>query len=335
MKKNKKLKVLIIVLVSIVLIVVTAFAGTRIYIKSKLSKMNTVDIPKDSVSLGIDENLFSTTNTEKSSDKNNEEIKNILLLGIDSRDPKDDVSRSDSMMVLTIDKKHNKLKLTSIMRDSLVNIEGHGQEKITHAHAYGGALLSIKTVNQNYNLNITDYIQVNFFGLEKIIDYIGGVPINVKSNEVFYVNSGVDEVSKIEQVSPTHINSVGLQNLNGRQAVAYSRIRYTGNSDFERTERQRTVLSAILNKLSSRNATEIPRVIDTIMPYVETSLKPDDIMSTTTYILSHGMTNMVQSRVPYDGLYKNATVQGLSVLVWDKEPTIKKLHEFIFGTEAN
>jgi polyisoprenyl-teichoic acid--peptidoglycan teichoic acid transferase len=258
------------------------------------------------------------------------DIKNILLLGTDSRDPKADPGRSDSMMIMTIDKKHSKLKLTSIMRDSLVNIEGYGQQKLTHAHAYGGALLTLKTINQNYDMNIKDYIQVNFFGLEKIIDYIGGVKVNVTAAEIQVANSYIDEMSSIENKTPTHIIKAGLQDLNGIQAVGYSRIRYVGNSDFQRTERQRTVLTAVFKKLFSTNITSIPGVADAITPYIETSLKPDEMVSQATYILTHKMTNVEQSRVPYDDLYKGQVVKVLAVLVWDKEPTIKRMHQFIF-----
>lgn len=320
-KMNKKVKVTLIVILVIAILGGSIFAGSWIYIKNKLSKTKYIELPNDPSQTGIDPSKFTNVSTD---------ITNILLMGTDSRDPKSDPGRSDSMMILTVDKKHNKLKMTSLMRDSLVDIEGYGQQKLTHAHAFGGALLTLKTINQNYDMNITDYVQVNFFGLEKIIDYIGGIPIDVTAAEIPVANGYIDEMSKIENKTPNHITNAGLQNLKGIQAVGYARIRYVGNADFQRTERQRTVLSAMFKKLFTTNITNIPGVMDAITPYIETSMKPNEIMSQATYILTHRMTNIEQSRVPYDDLYKAEVVNGLDVLAWDKPATIKRLRQFIF-----
>lgn len=323
-KGKKKLRVFLIILTAVIVLFASIFASMYFFAKSKLNNIQTVDIPKDPSKLGIDTSKVST----------NSDITNILLMGIDSRDPKSDPGHSDSMMILTIDKKHNKLKLSSIMRDSYVNIDGNGSQKLTNAHQFGGALLSIKTVNQNYDMNIMDYVQVNFFGLEKIIDSVGGVQINVTKAEVQYANQYIDETSRLEHKTPPHITHAGLQNLTGLQAVGYCRIRYVGD-DFQRTERQRTVLSAVFKKLSTTNITNISRAADAITPYVETSMKPDTMMSLATYILAHRMTSVEQARVPFDGLYKNAVIGGADVLTWDRDANVKKLHDFIFEDATN
>jgi polyisoprenyl-teichoic acid--peptidoglycan teichoic acid transferase len=319
-KKGRKLKIFLIILLTIILLFGSAFAGMYFFTKGKLNNIERVDIPKDPSELGID-------TTKVSTDSN---IKNILLMGIDSRDPKVDPGHSDALMILTVDEKHNKLKISSIMRDSYVKIERNGSQKITNAHQFGGALLSIKTVNENYDMDIMDYVQVNFFGLEKIIDSVKGVQVNVSGSEISLINGYMTETSKIEKKTPIEITKSGLQTLNGMQAVAYCRIRYVGNNDFQRTERQRTVLTAVFKKLSSTNITDIPKAADAITPYVQTSLKPDDMMSLATYILTHKMTSPIQTRVPYDGLYKDAVINGADVLTWDKDANIKKLHQFIF-----
>lgn len=324
-RMNKKLKITLIVLLVIAIIVGIGFGASMLYVKHKLSKIPHATLPPTPEQKGI--------NDPSSFTKVSNDITNILLLGTDSRDPKSDPGRSDSMMILTIDEAHNKLKLTSIMRDSLVNIEGHGQQKLTHAHAYGGAALTLKTINQNFDMNIENYVQVNFFGLEKIIDDIGGIPINITAAEIPIANSYVDEMSAIEKKAPQHITKAGLQTLNGIQAVGYARIRYVGNGDFQRTERQRTVLTEMFKKLSQTSITNIPGIADTIIPYMETSLKPDTMMSFATYILTHKMTNVEQSRIPYDDLNKEAVVDGLDVIEWDKDATIKRLHQFIFEAD--
>ena len=230
---NKKVKIFLSIVVMMAVIAVCTYAGGRLIIKNKISTIKKVDIPKVPEQIGIDTTIFKPAETVL---KKGDTITNILLLGIDSRDPKSDVGRSDSIMILTIDEKNDKLKVTSIMRDSLVSIDGHGQEKINHAHAYGGALLSLKTVNQNYNMNIMNYIKVDFFGMAKLIDYVGGVEIDVSASEVPLINSYGTEVAIIEKTQIVPVVKAGPQNLSGSQAVAYSRIRYVGRDDFQRTK---------------------------------------------------------------------------------------------------
>jgi polyisoprenyl-teichoic acid--peptidoglycan teichoic acid transferase len=333
-KINKELRIFLIILIAIIFLVGIFFAGSIIYVKSKLAHIQTVVISKEPSELGIDTNRFKPSDETDKKDGivPNTDITNILLLGTDSRDPESDAGGSDTIIILTLDKVHNKLKLTSIMRDSLVTIDGRGEQKLTHAHAYGGALLTLKTINKNYDLNIMDYVQINFFGFEKVIDYLGGVPIDITESEIPVANTYIKQMSKIEKKSPTLITSPGLQTLNGIQAVAYARIRYVGNADFKRTERQRTILSALFNKLSKTNPIDIPAMLDIIAPSIETSLKTDTILNNATYILLHKMTTLEQQRVPYDGLYKNAVVDRRDVVLWDKEPTIARLHKFIFET---
>lgn len=151
--KNKK-KILICILV-ILIIICTTVGGAYFYFNNMVSKIKHVDLPSNNSDLGITVN-------------DNSNYINILLLGIDTRDIKTDPGRSDSIMVLTIDKKHKKVKVTSLLRDMVMdNLKGQGpmagqnQDRLNHAFAYGGPLLSIKTVNQNFNLNIKDYIKVN------------------------------------------------------------------------------------------------------------------------------------------------------------------------------
>nr|WP_281418728.1 LCP family protein [Clostridium frigoris] len=136
-------------------------------------------------------------------------------------------SLSDSIMIVSIDSNNKKIKISSIMRDTYVKIKGHGQTKITHAYAYGGPQLAIRTINENFNLNIRDYITLDFFSFEKIIDAIGSVSIDIKQDEISPINDKIVEVSKIEKKSVPKITKPGLQNLNGLQAVAYTRVRFT------------------------------------------------------------------------------------------------------------
>ncbi|OPJ55687.1 LCP family protein [Clostridium oryzae] len=326
-RKKKKRKTFLIVILTLLVLFAAVAGVTMLYINNSLSKINHVEISQDPADLGIDTNTYS--------DDKSTTIDNILLMGVDSRDPKKYTGLSDAMMILTVDKKNKKLKLTSILRDSVVNIEGHGLQKLTHSHNFGGPELTIKTINENYNMNIKNYVQVNFFTLQKIIDDIGGVTINIKPDEVKWVNGYCHETARIEKRTPDVLKGSGPQKLTGMQAVAYARIRYVG-TDFERTARQRRVLSAIFQKLAKTNITDIPKVANEILPNVETSLSSKYISSTAIYVLTHGLANKVeQNRVPYDGLYSNGKINGQDVIQWNKEENIKKMHDFIFGTDIS
>jgi LCP family protein required for cell wall assembly len=346
MKNNNKFikinKIMVITLLSVAVLSSITIGGSYLYIKSKLSNIKTVDIPKDPSKLGISP-IIITDKTEVNPNKSetspptkavvSSKITNILILGKDSRNPDFEKGHSDTVMILTIDEKHNKLKLTSIMRDSYVKMDGHLSQKLTNSHAFGGALLTLKTVNQNFNMDITDYIEVNLFEFPNIIDYVGGISVNVTADEVPWANYYIKEIAGFNGVKPSLITNPGLQTLNGSQVVGYSRIRYVGNSDFQRTSRQRTVLTTLYDKLIHKNITDIPGVIDTLSNYVETSLQPDAIMGLAKYILINRITTIEQSRVPYDNLYHDEIINGAAVLVWDKQPTIDKLHQFIFESK--
>lgn len=333
MMKNKKLKVLLIIVLIILGILGAAAGSLYYYYNSRISKIKHVELPEKREELSIPETI-----TESVDDN----YVNILLLGIDSRVENSDAARSDSIMILTIDKKHKKVKVTSVLRDSIMTMEGHGpmegksQDRLNHAYAYGGALLSIKTINENFQLNIKNYIKVDFFGLEKIIDALGGVPVNIRAEEISVANSYIKEVAKINKVTPDFIKKSGLQNMSGAQAVGYCRIRYVGNGDMERTERQRTVLDEVFKKLTQTNLTAMPGIADTMLPYIETSFSKSDLFDLGTFIVTNRVTTFEQSRLPVDGAWTWTPVVGNTYFaVWDKETNINALHKFIFEEDAN
>ncbi|MGE5627279.1 MAG: LCP family protein [Solirubrobacterales bacterium] len=290
-----------------------------VYFNSQLNKVKKVQLPKVDSELNISDNAAKEDN----------DIINIALFGLDRR-AKDETSRSDALLVLTLDKLHKEVKVSSIMRDSYVDVSGYGNTKITHAYAYGGPTLAIKTLNENFDLNIRDYASVDFFGLEKIIDSVGGIEINITSEELKYINFYIDETSTLENEKAPLITSTGVQNLNGRQAVAYSRIRYTAGGDYERTERQRTVLAELFKKIKAAGAANVPKEVLELLPYTETSLSNADIVKYGTSIFSMGINNIEQQRFPEDGFCEGKTINGVWYLVFDLEATKKQMHNFIF-----
>lgn len=331
MKKKKKNFISLLIVLAVI-IFIAAFGYSAI--DSKLSKLNTTKISKDPSNLGIDTEKFHSDNASTIK----ENYVNILLLGVDSIDKSNGTARADSNIILTLDRSHKKIKLTSLMRDMLMNNVGKKpQDKLTHAYAYGGPELSLKVINENLNMNMQNFIKVDFRSFYKIIDTLGGVNVNVKSNEIASLNKYIKEVAVSEKKTPTYLTKAGMQKLNGIQALAYCRIRYVGNGDFERTERQREVLTAIFSKMSSMNISEASNLLDTILPNVETSLSKRDILSYASYVFINNIRTIEQFRLPESkpGYSTDKMINGVFYLDWDREGNIKDLHQFIFEGELN
>lgn len=324
MKMSTGKKITLWILGIIVFSVVGLAAGGYIYVNSLFSKMEQVEIDKENV--GIKEEV------EEKLSKYDDSITNIALFGIDAGD--DGVGRSDSIMIATIDTTHKKLKLTSIMRDSYVNIEGHGLDKINHAYAFGGPELAINTINRNFNLNIKDFVTVNFSSLPKIIDKIGGIDIEVDEEELQYINGYINNVNNINGTSSPQITTTGVHHMDGTQAMAYCRIRYTTGGDYKRTERHREVLSAIFSKVAQMSVTQYPSLLNEILPMVETSLKSSDILDLGNEIIKMGIPSIEQERFPLDGYCQGQMIDGIYYLVFDKETTVNQLHNYIFEDNA-
>ncbi len=208
------------------------------------------------------------------------DVKNIALFGLDSRSDNES-GRSDAIIILSVDRVHDKIKLTSIARDSLVAIDGHGQSKITHAFAWGKAKLAVKTINQNFGMNITDYAYINFFEFAEIIDYIGGVMIDVDASEASVMNDYYGP--ELLRLGFDYVRvSAGYQRLSGPQALAYSRNRYTG-SDIDRGNRQKEVLEAMFAQAKDIPLTKYPSVISQILSMCHTTLTNSEMMSMATW----------------------------------------------------
>lgn len=327
-KKHKKIKVPIIVFLIFVLVM---SSGAYFLINGRLSKLNYKTIDKSPDAIGIDENAYTP---DSQLDK---DFINILLLGVDTRDESKEKGRSDSNIILTIDKKHKKIKMTSILRDTIMTMTGHGpmeglsQDRMGHAYAYGGAPLAIKTVNENFNLNIKNYVKVDFFGLIKIIDYMGGVDLKISEAEMKDANGGIKEMAGILKIKPDYFTKSGLQHLSGIQAVAYSRIRHVGNGDYGRTDRQREVLDLLFKKVSKKSILELPTVADNIFPNIETSLSKKEILDIAVYVLSNGIKNPSELRLP--SVQKSIYVNKTYFVAIDKTSDTEKLHDFIFEGE--
>ncbi|MFT8315952.1 MAG: LCP family protein [Clostridium sp.] len=337
----KKKKIFIPIIIVLVIIGIIGGAGYWM-INSKLSKINTTKISDKPSDLGIDTKQFNTnTDTNKDIAKN---YTNILLMGADSRDPSTDPGLVDSIMILTIDRAHNKIKITSLMRDMLIdNIQGEGatagttQDRINVIYKQGGGKngggqYAIKAINSNFDMDIKDYVKVDFTHFDKIVDAVGGIDMDVSSDEVDIANGYIREVAKLEGTKAPLLTHGGMQHLSGMQALGYSRIRYVGRQDFQRTERQRAVLTQVFSKLASMNPTDASTALDTIFPDVETSLSKTDILSDISYVITNKIKTLNQFRLPEDkpGYNYTKTINGVYFLGWDKAGNVADLHQFIF-----
>ncbi|MGB4588357.1 MAG: LCP family protein [Clostridiaceae bacterium] len=321
--KKNRLLISMILLIGIILLIL---GGAVYYYFNTYSKINYTPIVENKQELDI------TTETEEKINifKDSKSIINVLLLGVDQRE-EDTASRSDSIMIASINPVNGNIKLASLMRDTRVDIQGHGKDKLGHAYAYGGPALALKTVNKNFDMNLTYYATIDYIGLLNIIDSVGGVMIDVKDYELEWANITVRDIAMLNGTENTPLTKAGMQLLNGQQAVGYSRIRKAGDGDYERTERQRTVLSAVLNKLTKMNVTQIPNLINTFAPYVETNITSTYLLKIGVSVLNSGISEIIQSRFPTDQSSGGKIINDRWYLVYDKEDTISELHNFIFG----
>lgn len=301
-KKKKSILFKIVITVLSILIILMVIGATAFY--SLFDKVDKVKI--DTTKLKINEEDLNKYEETKN-------IKNIAFFGIDAEEGK--AGRSDAIMILTIDSTHKKLKLTSIMRDSYVNIDGHGMDKINHAYAFGGPELAIQTINTNFGLNIEDFVAVNFSSLPEIIDLLGGVDITITAEEVPHI---------------ADIDTEGPHTLTGEQALSYSRIRYATGGDFVRTDRQRTVLNSLFSKFSQMPVTSYPELVSNILPHVKTSMNTGDILSLATKSASLIDTGLKQDRYPHDEDAEGIMVDGVYYLSFDLDKVKKEMMDYIF-----
>lgn len=313
-KKKRRAKRIIL---SIVLVLMFLIGLACLYATHLLNKVEQTDFNYTDEELGIDTTV-----------KKDEDVINIALFGVDSRQEVNK-GRSDAIMVASIDTEHNKVKVVSIMRDSEVKVEGHGRTKINHAYAYGGVELAIKTLNQNFGLNIKDYVTVNFYQLADLVDAVGGLELEITEAERNNMNVYIAEAANAVGKKYKTVKKAGRQMLTGEQVVAYSRIRYVGNSDFERTERQREVIQKVFEKVMDTSPLRYPALLNSVLPMIETSLSNSDILDLGTKILLKGKPQFEQGRFPLDGKYRS----NGSNLVYDLDAASQKLHRFFYEDE--
>jgi len=300
-KKRKGLKLFgKIVLVLVILLGI--LAGVVFwFIHDKLSKIQQVDLNEEElgVSSEVEQNLSN--------------FRNIAIFGIDSRsDTYSKGNRSDCIIIASMNNTTKEVKLVSVYRDTYVNIEGHGLDKITHAYSYGEAPLAIATLNKNFDLNIKEFVTVNFDAVKDIVNKVGGISMPVTSEEVSHISG---------------ITRAGTYNLNGEQALAYARIRYASGGDYKRTERMRDVLTAVLNKVKTLSISQLNSFIDSVLPKVYTNISSGEIFAMIPSLASVKITDSIGW--PYET--KGITLDRWYGVPVTLESNVIKMHQEIFG----
>ncbi len=246
----------------------------------------------------------------------------ILVYGLDSRGAEaEDPGRSDAMILLSLDRRHHKLKLTSLMRDSRVSYSGGSNEgKLNAAYVYGGVGLLLNTINETLDLDVRHYIQFNWDTTEKLVDALGGVRVDISQDELAAINENIPEQAALhgKEPGPYFLQQAGQQRLNGMQALAWARVRKVGN-DQGRTSRQRQLMEALIHEFNGASMLRKLGGIRRALPLLVTNISTGDILS---WLLKGNLRPypVSQYRVPEDGLYTSSADTAWDLVIdWEAQ----------------
>lgn len=315
LRKKKRRKRILILLIELLIL---SALGAAAYAVFKLDKLDYKPLEEGKLEVYKDTGEFT----------------NIALFGLDSREGElDSEVRSDCMMIASINNETFEVKVVSVFRDTLMQQEDGSYDKANAAYFYGGPQEAVALLNRNLDLDIRNYMSVNFNALADVIDLLGGIEINLTSEEVFWTNGYCTETKEVVGRETTELTSPGLQTLDGIQAVAYSRIRYTEGDDFKRAERQRTVLEQVMKKAKSASLGTLNRIVDKVFPQVSTSLSSSDLVSIASNVIKYQIGEM--SGYPFDVTTTENVIgmEGSYVTAIGFADNVKQLHKFLFGVE--
>lgn len=324
--KKKRTKILLfIVEVFVLLLMVVVLYGVL-----KTEKVGKVDIPEEDIVINQEveaalEETGETTVKMKG-------YRNIALFGVDSTTGElTKNTRSDSIMIASINQDTGECRLVSVYRDTYLNLSNDSYNKCNSAYAKGGPKMAINMLNMNLDLNITDFVTVGFAGLSDTIDALGGIMIDVDDAELKHINSYQICMAEDLKRSYTPVTSTGYQLLDGLQATAYCRIRYTAGDDFKRAERQREVLMAIADKAKTANPATLNTIANDVFGEVYTSLDLSEILGLLGDIAKYEIVD--QGGFPEESMRTTGTIgsKGSCVVPVSLEENVQWLHEFLFA----
>ena len=346
LKSGKRVKTILII---IIIIIAAIIIGGYAYVSRILGKINRVStetaqerVPRSEETFEVNTDEPDTVTQEEVEDifdvdsvgmMKDDDIKNILLIGQDAREG-EGRQRSDTMIICSINTQNDSMTLASLMRDMYVPIPGYSSNRINAAYAFGGMELLDEVVEQDFGIPIDGNVEVNFQGFVDAIDAIGGVEIELTEEEANYLNGGGWEDQGENGNDGTWDLKEGVNKLNPAQALAFSRIRHVGNSDYERTDRQRRVIMAAFSKISSGSTAQLLSIADSILPYITTDLSNKELLSYVKTLSVAGITDMDSYRIPVDGTFSSQNISGMAVLVPDLAANSQYLQEYIYGESA-
>ncbi len=330
-KRGTRVRIILIIVILLAMCGV-GYAGAVTFYHQAEKKIEEKLEKFDYVSLKGQDLDISKTVSEQLKD-----YRNILLRGIDARAHEDASNcRTDAMVIVSINKKTNDMHLTSIMRDSFLDLEENGYhvlDKLTHAHVYGGPVNTIRAINRNFDLNITDYMRVNWASVADVANAFGGVTVNIKDYEIDEMNKYIKDTNRSLHGSKKKITKAGKQTLNGVQTVTYCRIRKVGDGDSERTLRMRRVIKQLVKKATRMDIKTLSETADKVLPTIQTSMEPEDVMAVMKDYQSLSIKKSRRWPYKYSGLQFDA---GTGQSIWYDVPitlesNVSKLHKKIFG----
>ena len=311
-------------LCELIMIILLVWANIRVYISNKMALVKHAD--------------NFTVNVNEGTAKNQKGYTNIALFGLDARDQSSESlengTRSDSIIIVSINNSTGDIKMVSVYRDTLLRISDMDgmTTKANAAYAYGGPQMAVNTLNENLDMNITEFVSINWTGLTKAIDAMGGIDIEIKENEIDKLNEYIAHVIDTTGIYSDGVFEAGMQTLNGVQATAYARIRSTDQGDITRTERQRTIINAMVKKLKNSSWSTVDTAIEAALPCVYTSMDEDDIYSLAKKVLKYEMAG--NQGFPFRYEFYSSESKGSCIAAADLSENVSALHEYLFGKKG-
>lgn len=329
--KKKRMRILVFVLELLFLVIV----GVAVWFVLKGSKTEKVNL--DEAATTVNDGVQDYYNNATTSDglSIGDKYTQIALFGVDSREGQLSLNtRTDTIIIASINNETGEVKLCSVFRDTYLNLSNDTYTKCNAAYASGGPSQAVQMLNMNLDLNIKDYVTVGFRGVVDTVDALGGVDIDIHSEEIEHLNNYQTCIAEDLSIgNVTRVSNTGMQTLNGLQACAYCRIRYTAGSDFKRTERQRTVVTQLLEEAKKEDIATLTGIATDIFPNVSTSLDLNEIIQFASNA-SH-YTVVGSEGFPFEEYRTTGTIgnKGSCVIPTDLTTNVSKLHEYLFGTE--
>lgn len=319
-QRRKRKLILFIVEVMVILILLAA-----LFVIIKLNKLNnTGDLDEDKLNINID------AKTQELLDG----YTNIALFGIDNRSTgKYESGNSDCIMIASINNDTKEVRLISVYRDSFLAVDDDDDlRKLNAAYAKGGPTGAVAALNKNLDLDIKEYVAVDFNAVMEVVDALGGIELDISSKEAETMKIYINEMNEVMGTNGTAVSGPGLQTVNGIQALAYCRDRYSGGDDYGRTERQRTVISKIVEKAKAASLPTLNKVIDKLFPDISTSLSRSEILGLAAGIKDYELADT-------QGWPFQLTTERMGgklgdvVVPTDLETNVNLLHQYLFDVE--